>query len=157
MKWIKKDLPTMYSTAFWCLFVILLATCGVRWFLIVLCSLALFVVTEPPVHQLIKSAGTVPLSEIAHFCPPSPQKEIFSLIPQNDLKEQRRRLSDPPPPSEIIFKVPLFWPICRCVWWGGGGGGGWILSGTALQRGFCWGWTTTLWSFLLKWRSEPSC
>ena len=37
----------------------------VRWFLVVLCSLALFVVTEPPAHQLI------------------------------DLKDQRRRRSDP--------------------------------------------------------------
>ena len=44
-------------------------------------SVALFVVTEPPAHQQIKRADTVPLSEIACFSPPPPQRGIFFLIP----------------------------------------------------------------------------
>ena len=93
----------------------------VRWLLIVLCSVmsvALFVVTGPPAHRLIKSAGTVPPVRNNPFFSPSPQKGIFSLIPQNDLKDQRRRLSDP---LRYNFQITLFLSICRCVWWVGGG------------------------------------
>ena len=60
-----------------------------------LMSVALFVVTEPPTHQLIKSADTVPPLRNSLFFSPSPSKRKFSLIPQNHLKDQRRRLSDP--------------------------------------------------------------
>ena len=59
-----------------------------------LMSVALFVVTEPPTHQLIKSADTVPPLRNSLFFSPSPSKRNFSLIPQNHLKDQRRRLSE---------------------------------------------------------------
>ena len=58
-------------------------------------SVVLFVATEPPAHQQIERADTVPLSEIARFSPPPPQRGIFCLIPPKDLKDQRRRVSDP--------------------------------------------------------------
>ena len=42
-----------------------------------------------------KCRHSPPMIEITRFSPPPPQKGIFSLIPQNDLKDQRRRLIDP--------------------------------------------------------------
>ena len=55
-------------------------------------SVALFVLTEPPAHQLIKSADTVPPLRNSPFFSPSPSKRNFFLMPQNDVKDQRRRL-----------------------------------------------------------------
>ena len=56
-------------------------------------SVALFVLTEPPTHQLIKSADTVPPLRNSPFFPPSPSKRNFFLMPQNDVKDQRRHVS----------------------------------------------------------------
>ena len=55
-------------------------------------SVALFVLTEPPAHQLTKSADTVPPLRNSPFFSPSPSKRNFFLMPQNDVKDQRRRL-----------------------------------------------------------------
>ena len=55
-------------------------------------SVALFVLTDPPAHQLIKSADTVPPLRNSLFFSPSPSKRNFFLMPQNDVKDQRRRL-----------------------------------------------------------------
>ena len=55
-------------------------------------SVALFVLTEPPAHQLTKSADTVSPLRNSPFFSPSPSKRNFFLMPQNDVKDQRRRL-----------------------------------------------------------------
>ena len=55
-------------------------------------SVALFVLTEPPAHQLSKSADTVPPLRNSPFFSPSPSKRNFFLMPQNYVKDQRRRL-----------------------------------------------------------------
>ena len=83
-------------------------------------SVALFVLTEPPAHQLSKSADTVPPLRNSPFFSPSPSKRNFFLMPQNDVKDQRRRLSDPLRNNfrspAVLICIYIYIVTCFFIW-----------------------------------------